>query len=334
MRDPYQVLGIGRDAAEAEVKRAFRKLAKQWHPDRNRDDPTAQDRFSELNSAYEILGEPEKRAAFDRGEIGADGKPRFQGFEGFARRGGAGAGRPSEGASSFEFGMGSGGQYGRGGPFDRGHPGGGPGGPGFDPGQIFRDLFGEAMQRGAGGAGPGAGASAGARMKGNDVTAELSLSLEELARGGTRPLRLSGGRTVTVDIPLGVSDSQTIRLRGLGEPSPLGGAPGDALLTIKLKPHARFTVEGANLRQRIAVPLADAVLGGTLRVPTLEGAVEMSLQPMSSGGRVLRLRGKGLPMKDAAGRAARGDLLVVLDIELPAKSDPELDALMRKWRGG
>jgi DnaJ-class molecular chaperone len=307
MRDPYTILGVTRSASEAEVKKAFRKLAKTWHPDQNKD-PKAKERFAEINAAYEIVGDKDKRGQFDRGEIDAEGKPRFAGFEGF----GGARGDPREaGYETFHFGFGQG----AGGPFaGRGRS------QQFDPQDIFGNLFGEAM-RGArrGGAG-GQGAPTG-----QDVSATLVISLEEAINGGMRRLQLSTGREVDVTIPTGVSDGKVIRLKGLGEPSPFGGEPGDVLLTVKIAAHERFTVDGKNLRTRFPVRLEDAVLGGKVRIPTLNGTVEMTIPPMTSSGKNFRLRGKGLPAKDEP-----GDLIATVDVVLPEKPDPELEALMRQ----
>lgn len=324
MRDPYQVLGVGKSASEAEIKRAYRKLAKQWHPDYNKDAPNAKDRFAELGMAYEILGDADKRKAFDRGEIDSDGKPRFQGFEGFAQGGGQGRGAGRGGFSGFEAGPGQGAPFGR-----------GRAGPGFDPSEIFANIFGEAMQGGRAGPGQAGFGQAGGRTpprKGEDITADIRVTLEELVSGERRRLRLATGREIDIDLPAGVSDGQTIRLRGLGRPGQTGGEAGDVLLTIRLAVHDRFVPEGTNLRVRATLPLADAVLGGMLRVPTLEGEVEIKIAPMTSGGRTLRLRGKGLPGKTHDGKLTRGDLLATLDVVLPATPDPELDSVMRKWR--
>jgi DnaJ-class molecular chaperone len=300
MRDPYTVLGVPRSASEAEIKKAYRKLAKEHHPDRNADDAQAKERFSEVNAAYEIVGDANKRAQFDRGEIGADGKPRFQGFEGFGGGGGPRGGfRP--GAD----------------PFGRG---------GVDPNELFGDLFGDMMRRAGGGAGP-----RGARPapKGEDIEAQLAVTLEDIAGGTTKRLRLPTGREVEVTVPRTAQDGKPMRLRGLGHPSPFGGPPGDVILTLRIQPDPRFSIEGRDLRARIPVPLADAVLGGAIRVPTLTGAVEMSLPPMTSSGRAFRLKGKGLPGE--AGQPA-GDLYAVVDIQLPA-DDEELSALMRRRKG-
>ena len=303
MRDPYTVLGVQKGASEADIKKAFRKLAKQHHPDRNADDPKAKDRFAELNSAYEILGDEAKRAQFDRGEIDADGKPR--GFEGF----GGGGGGAREG---FPFGFGGGG----------GSPFGARGARGAGGEDIFSQFFGEAM-RGATGGGRARSA------RGEDIEANLTVSVDDLAREAKQRIVLPGGREVEVTLPGGVADGQTIRLRGLGRPGQGSGAEaGDVLLTIRLAPSDRYTVEGADLRLRLPVDLEDAILGGKVRVTTPTGAVDMNVPPMTSSGRTFRLRGKGLPKKDGT----RGDLLATTAVMLPEAEDATLTEFARGRR--
>jgi DnaJ-class molecular chaperone len=302
MRDPYEILGLSRTAAEADVKKAFRKLAKQYHPDRNASDPKAKDKFAEINTAYEILGDATKRAQFDRGEIDGDGKPRFQGFEGFGQ--GGGAGRES-GFEGFSFG------FGGGNPFSA--RGGRASGGGED---IFSQLFGETLR--------------GARSRparGEDVAASLSVTIDDIAGDAKKRVVLPGGREVEVTIPPGVADGQTIRLRGLGQPGTGGAEPGDALLTIRIVQNDRYTVEGSDLRMRLPVDLEDAILGGKIRIPTPTGTVEMAIPAMTSSGRTFRLRGKGLPK-----RGGRGDLLVTTEVALPEKADEQLTEYATKRR--
>ncbi|MGX5737013.1 DnaJ C-terminal domain-containing protein [Bosea thiooxidans] len=303
MRDPYQVLGVARGASDAEIKKAFRRRAKELHPDRNREDPKAQDKFAELNTAYEVLGDEAKRKQFDRGEIDAEGKPRFQGFEGMG-----GGGRGSR-ASGFEFHFGQGGA-----PFGRG-AGGGSADTGFDPSDIFSSLFGEASRRSRGKAEP---------QKPPEQSFIIEVPLSQAVNGGARRVKLPNGREVEITIPEGVGDGKVMRLRGLGQTDPFSGETGDVLMTIKIKPDPRFTVDGNDLRTRVAVPLARAVLGGPLHVPTLTGAVEMTIPPMTGTTKQFRLRGKGLKGE----KGAVGDLFVAVDIEMPA-SDAELTALMK-----
>jgi DnaJ-class molecular chaperone len=302
MRDPYEILGLPRTAAEADVKKAFRKLAKQYHPDRNASDPKAKDKFAEINTAYEILGDATKRAQFDRGEIDGEGKPRFQGFEGFNQAGAAGR---ESGFEGFSFG------FGGGNPFSA--RGGRASGGGED---IFSQLFGETLR--------------GARSRparGEDVAASLSVSIEDVAGDAKKRVVLPGGREVEVTIPPGVTDGQTIRLRGLGQPGSGGAEPGDALLTIRIVPNDRYTVEGSDLRMRLPVDLEDAILGGKIRIPTPTGTVEMAIPAMTSSGRTFRLRGKGLPK-----RGGRGDLLVTTEVALPEKADEQLTEYAMKRR--
>ena len=316
MRDPYEVLGVSKAASPEDIKKAYRKLAKKLHPDSNKKDPKAATKFAELNGAYEIVGDEGKRKAFDRGEIDAEGKPRFQGFEGF---GGRPAGSPFGGREgNFEsFSWGPDG-------FRRTRGGGGAsGGHGFE--DILSSMFG-ARTRG----GPGATFEAediGSAIRGQDVTATASITLDEAAHGGTRRLELPIGKEVEFKIPPGIGDGQQIRLRGQGMPAPHGGPPGDVLITVAIAPHPLFKVEGKNLRLDLPVALYEAVLGAKVRVPTLDGAVDLSVPPNTSSGRVFRLKGKGLPGKPAA-----GDLYVTTRIVLPDGKDAELEELMSKWR--
>jgi DnaJ-class molecular chaperone len=307
MRDPYEVLGVSRTASESEIKSAFRKLAKKHHPDQNRD-PKAKERFAEVNSAYEIAGDKEKRRQFDRGEIGADGKPRFQGFEGFGR-----GAQPGGGASDRTFRWSTG-------------PGGGfkGGGGDFSADDILSDILG-GFGRGAGGPRGGARQHA---QHGQDVTATAAVTLEQIVHGEKVRVDLPTGRTVEISVPVGTRPGQAIRLKGQGHPGTLGGRSGDALVTIEFVPHPLFKMEGDTLRREIAITLDEAVLGAKVRVPTLDGPVTLSVPVKSSGGRALRLKGKGLPRAGGG----RGDLLVTLKIVLPEGGDAELEALMKKWR--
>ena len=316
MRDPYEILGVTRSADAAAIKHAFRRLAKKLHPDANTKDPKAAARFAEVNSAYEILGDDKKRKAFDRGEIDAEGKPRFQGFEGFgAHPGRAGAGR---GAHFESFSVGPEG-------LKRSARGGGGFG-GFE--DVLKDVLG-----GLGGRRSGFGGQQfepeefGEPPPGRDVEVAVTITLAEAAKGGTRRVHLPTGKDVEGKIPPGLADGQQIRLKGQGLPGP--GAVGDALITVTIAPHPLFERDGADLRLNLPITLYEAVLGGKIRVPTLDGAVELAIPPGTSSGRTFRLKGKGLPTKRGA-----GDLLATVRIALPEQSDPELEELMRKWREG
>ena len=309
MRDPYEVLGVPRGANAAAIKSAYRKLAKKHHPDSNKNDPKAAERFAELNTANEILGDEDKRKQFDRGEIDADGKPRFQGFPG----GGAGP-RGRAGPGGFE-------SY----TFRSGGAGAGPGAGGFE--DILNSMFGGGMR----GARPGAGGAQFEFDTGGigldlDVNVAMSVSLEESVQGGEKRVRLPNGKELNVKIPAGVVEGQQIRLRGQGE-SAQGHPPGDLLITINIAPHPFFKIEGADLRIELPVTLYEAVLGGKVRVPTLGNAVELSVPKNTSSGRTFRLKGKGLPKSGGT-----GDLFVSIRIMLPDGNDAELEALMQKWR--
>jgi DnaJ-class molecular chaperone len=306
MRDPYEVLGVPRGASAAAIKSAYRKLAKKHHPDANKNDPKSQARFSELNSANEILGDEDKRKQFDRGEIDAEGKPRFQGFPGGGDpRGRAGPG----GFETHTFRTGGG------------------GGGGFE--DILNSMFGGAAGRGQR---PGAGGTTfefdtGGIALDLDLSVAMTVSLEEAVKGVEKRVRLPTGKELNVKIPAGVAAGQQIRLKGQGETAP-GHPPGDLLITVSIAPHAFFKVDGSDLRVELPITLYEAVLGGKVRVPTLGSAVELSVPKNTSSGRTFRLKGKGLP-KPAG---SSGDMFVTTRIVLPDGNDAELEALMQKWR--
>jgi DnaJ-class molecular chaperone len=307
MRDPYEVLGVKRSANSNEIKSAFRKLAKKHHPDANKNDPKAAARFAEVNTANEILGDEDKRKQFDRGEIDAEGKPRFQGFPGGGGRAGASPG------GGFEY------------SFRGGGPGAGA--AGFE--DILSSMF--------GGAAPGAGSRGRGGARGFefdpafggpdlDLNVTLAVSLEDSVHGGEKRIRLPTGKELDVRIPKGVTSGQQIRLRGQGESVP-GHPPGDVLLTLTVAPHHLFKVDGTDLRLDLPITLYEAVLGAKVRVPTLDGAIELSIPKNTTSGRQFRLKGKGLPKDKAV-----GDLFITVRIALPDGADADLEALMEKWR--
>src|SRR5436190_8041915 len=308
MRDPYEVLGVPRSASAAAIKSAFRKAAKKHHPDSNKGDPKAAERFAELNTANEILGDEDKRKQFDRGEIDAEGKPRFQGFGGGEPRGRAGPG----GFETYTFRSGGGGA-------------GGPGGGSFE--DILSSMFGGA--RGARGGGAQFEFDTGGIGLDLDVNAALTVSLEDAVKGAEKRVRLPNGKELNVRIPAGVTAGQQIRLKGQGESAP-GHRPGDVLITVSVAPHPFFKVDGSDLRIDLPITLYEAVLGGKVRVPTLGSAVELSIPKNTSSGRTFRLKGKGLPKANGG----TGDLFVTTRIMLPDGNDAELETLMQKWRDG
>jgi len=320
MRDPYAVLGIAKTADEKQIKSAFRKLAMKYHPDHNKDDKTAQAKFAEINQAYEILGDKDKRAQFDRGEIDAEGKPRFgPGMgAGFGAGGsGAGFGGGARGFEGFDFGDLGGGRRQSGG--FRG------GGINLDD---LGDIFGGAFGGGKGSFGRGGPGNFGARAprKGADIAATLTVSLAQLAGAEKVEVAFSDGKRLKIKLPSYLEDGQTIRLKGQGQQIP-GGVSGDALITVRFQPDARFRIEGRALHTDLPISLKKAVLGGKQSLQTLDGAVALTIPAWVSSGKVLRLAERGLPEK-AGGRAP---LYVHLQIELPAGKDPRLEELMQTY---
>src|SRR5262245_48715805 len=330
MRDPYEVLGVSKGASAQDIKSAYRKLAKKLHPDANKHDKNAASKFAELNAAYEIAGDADKRKAFDNGEIDAEGKPRFQGFEDF---GGTHPGRGFGREGNFEtFTWGpegfhrEGGRAESGGGF-RGFSGGGGSG-GFE--DILKEAFGGRAGTRQGPRGGGFHADAdefGGCGAGADIAASLTISLPEAAKGVKKRVSLPNGKDVEVKIPAGLAEGQQIRLKAQGQPGFGGGRAGDLLITVEVAPHPVFKRDGNDLRLDLPVTLYEAVLGGKVRVPTLDGAVELTLPANTSSGRTFRLKGKGFPAK-----AATGDLMATVRIALPESPDPELGTLMKTWQ--
>ena len=305
MQNPYEVLGVAKNASAKDIKSAFRKLAKKHHPDQNPDDPKAKDRFAAVNQAYEIVGDEKNRAAFDRGEIGPDGKPLFHGFEGAGGDPFAGfRSRQGPGGSRFEFRTSAGGAD----PF------------GGEAGDIFSDLFGEAYRQQRQGAG------ARRAQPGADVNVTLDVTIEEAATAAKVTATFPNGKTMSVKLPAYVEDGQTIRLKGQGEPG-LGG-PGDAMVKIRFARRGGYRVEGRDLHTDVEVPLADAVLGAKVAVATPTGKVAVTVPAWSSSDKVLRLKGRGLPLKSGG----HGDLYAHVRVMLPEEPDAELEALMGKRR--
>lgn len=290
--DPYKELGVARGASAGEIKSAFRKLAKQLHPDQNRDNPAAAERFKRVTAAFDILGDEEKRRRFDRGEIDADGREQFRGFGGGAQSGGGYGPGPGGGRAGFEN---------------------------IDLDELFGMFGGGAGARGAGrGFGGGRGA---------DVRATLEISLEDAIAGATRRIQFTDGRTLDVAIPRGAGDGQVIRLRGQGAAGRGGGEAGDALIELKLQPHPLYRVEGADLTMDLMVSVPDAVLGGKAPVRTPDGTVNLTIPKGSNTGQVLRLKGRG-----GYANGQRGDLKVRLLVALPESPDEALLKFSEEWR--
>jgi DnaJ-class molecular chaperone len=305
MADPYQLLGVARGASEDEIKKAYRKLAKELHPDRNQDKPDASERFSAVTAAYDLLSDKDKRGQYDRGEIDGEGNPTspfgaggFGGGNGGFRGGGfAGAGGPGGFRYETRSGPGMGGDMGDG-----------------DFGGIFDELFGGRSRR----APP---------PKGANVAYRLAVGFVDAATRAPQRITLRDGSTIDLKLPAGVDTGTQMRLSGKGEVGP--GGTGDATVTIEVKPHAFFRRDGSDVRLDLPVALDEAVKGAKVKVPTVDGPVMLAVPAGSSSGKVLRLKGKGFSRKDGT----RGDQLVSLMIDLPA-DDAALRAFVEDWQDG
>ncbi|HEY0626494.1 MAG TPA: J domain-containing protein [Allosphingosinicella sp.] len=311
MADLYSQLGVARGASEADIKKAYRKLAKELHPDRNKDNPAASDRFSKVTRAYDILADKDKRAQYDRGEIDEEGNPRMP--FGFGRGGPGAGGGYSRSSRPEDFGV------------------GGMGGEQVDLSDLFDTILGGSRRSGGGGGGFGGFGgfgrqSAPPQQKGADVAYRLPVAFEDAAALKEQRVTLSSGKTISIKLPKGVEEGTKIRLAGQGQPGPAGN--GDAIITIAIQPHRFFTREGDNIRLDLPVRLDEAVEGGKVKVPTVDGAVMLSIPPGSSSGKVLRLKGKGFHAKNGT----RGDQLVTLMVEVPT-DDAELKRFVEGWSG-
>jgi DnaJ-class molecular chaperone len=310
--DLYQRLGLKRGASEAEIKKAYRSLAKQLHPDRNKDNPDAAKRFAEVTRAYDMLSDKNKRAQYDRGEIDEEGNPKMPFGSGYGSRpsgGGAGMGGGPSGFEGFQNNFGDAAEL----------------------SDLFEGLFGASSGRG--GRGGGFGGFGGFRQraqppqKGADVAYRLKVDFIDAATLAPQRIKLGDGKTIDLKLPKGVEDGTRIRLAGKGQPGP--GGTGDAMVTVSIAPHPFFTREGNDIRLRLPVTLKEAVLGAKVKVPTPEGPVMMTIPKGSTSGRVLRIKGRGFTAKSGA----RGDELVTLEVDLPS-GDRDLESFAEKWSGG
>ena len=306
MPSPYDILGVSKKASEADIKKAFRGLAKKYHPDKHGGDEAAAKKFKEISGAYDLLGDKDKRAKFDRGEIDEQGNPR--GFDPRAQGGFGGGGNGpfgGGGAGPRDFNFSWGGQE--------------AGAQGIHAEDLLSELFG-------GGGGRGRGRNRARR--GEDLSFSTTVSFEEAARGGSRRVPLPNGEQIDVKIPVGVKEGQQVRVKGRGGAGANGGPAGDVLIEIAVAPHPFFTRDGSDLRLDLPVTLKEAVLGGKVAVPTLTGNVNLTVPANSNTGAVLRLKGKGIP---AHGAQAAGDLYVKLIVTLPERPDAALHTFAEGW---
>lgn len=306
--DLYQRLGLKRGASEAEIKKAYRSLAKQLHPDRNKDKPDAAKRFSEVTAAYDLLSDKDKRAQYDRGEIDEEGNPKMPFGGGYSGGGGPRPGAGPQGFENFNFG----------------------GADAGDLSDLFEGLFGAANAargRGGGGGSFGGFRQRAAPQKGADVAYRLKVPFDDAVTLKAQRITLADGKTIDLKLPQGLEDGTKIRLAGKGQEGP--GGRGDAIVTIEIGNHRFFRREGNNIRLELPVTLKEAVLGAKVKVPTPEGPVMLTIPKGTSSGKVLRLKGRGFSAKDGK----RGDQLVSIEIEIPAE-DVALKQFAEGWDGG
>lgn len=304
--DPYTTLGVSRGASEKDIKSAYRKLAKELHPDTNKDNPAAAARFNDVTRAYDLLSDKTKRAQFDRGEIDAEGNP----------------------AHPFGGGGFGGGGYGGGPGGQRGFGGGFGAEDGIDLEDIFGGIFGGGGRGGTGGMGGGGRRAA---PKGANVNYRLAVPLTDAAELKAQRITLSDGKTIDLKLPAGVEDGTQMRLAGKGEPGP--GGNGDATVTIQIQPHAFFRRDGDDLRIDLPITLDEALLGAKVKAPTPSGAVMLSVPAGASSGKALRLKGRGMTRKDGT----RGDQLITLQIVMPepdSEAGTDLAARLEGWSDG
>lgn len=290
--DPYAVLGVSKTASDGDIRKAYRKLAKELHPDLNPGDARAEERFKRVSAAYSLLGDPEKRARFDRGEIDASGMERQEqpSYRHYADSDPSGRYHNTAGYEDFA-----------------------------DMSDLFRDLFEQERRRG-GGQGRG--------HRGHDMRYHLTVDFLDAVRGAKRRITMPDGNALDLTIPAGTRDGALLRLKGKGAPGYGDGPPGDALVEIAVAPHPVFERQGSDIHMDLAITLDEAVLGGKVEVPTTTGRVNMTVPKGASTGHILRLKGKGV----AAPGSKPGDQLVRLTVVLPKEIDPELEAFMRDWR--
>ncbi|MGH1480141.1 MAG: DnaJ C-terminal domain-containing protein [Geminicoccales bacterium] len=289
--DLYNILGVSRQASQDEIKRQYRKLAKELHPDLNPNDETIAERFKKVSAAHALLSDPKKRASYDLGEIDENGEPRYQGFhQGF---------------------------------------GGGRHGPGHQQGgatlddetlqDLFAEMFGQGGRRGGG---------FGRALRGDDVSYKLKISLEETAKGGKRRVAIGNGQTLDLTIPIGIEDGQTLRLKGKGRGGLHGGPPGDAMVEIQVTPHRLFERRGRDLHLDLPISISEAALGAKIDIPTIDGTVTMKVPKGANSGTTLRLKGKGIAGSKGA---SAGNQFVRLTVVMPKEIDADLAAFLEQW---
>ena len=298
-KDLYNILGVTKNASENEIKSAYRKLARKYHPDLNKDNNNAAEKFKEISCAYDILGDKEKRKKYDNNEIDSDGKPTGFGANGFSGR------NPFENGNYHSYGSN---------PFE--------GGASFDFSDIFgSDIFSKFSSRSSNNPFGGGFSNAGYSKprKGNDINYTMKVDFLTAVNGDKKTVNLNG-KNINVSIPKGSVDGQTLRLKGLGEQSYNGGANGDVLITLNVEKHPYFSLDNNTILMDLPITLKEAILGAKITVPTISGKVSLNIPPYASTGDKLRLKGKGIN---------NGDQIIILNVIMPKEKNSELENLIK-----
>jgi len=289
--DLYNILGVSRQASQDEIKRQYRKLAKELHPDLNPNDEAIAERFKKVSAAHALLSDPQKRASYDLGEIDENGEPRYQGFHHGFGGGRHGAGHQQGGGTLDDETL----------------------------QDLFAEMFGQGGRRGGG---------FGRALRGDDVSYKLKISLEETAKGGKRRVAIGNGQTLDLTIPIGIEDGQTLRLKGKGRGGLHGGPPGDAMVEIQVMPHRLFERRGRDLHLDLPISISEAALGAKIDIPTIDGTVTMKVPKGANSGTTLRLKGKGIAGSKGA---SAGNQFVRLTVVMPKEIDADLAAFLEQW---
>ena len=302
MKDPYKVLGVSKSTSQADLKKKYRQLAMKLHPDQNPGDDKVAEQFKEVSAAYALLSDEQMKARYDRGEINADGSEK--GFSGYQRQ-------QADGGNPF-----GGGGFG---------VGGNPFGSGFDAEDLFSSIFGGGAARGGAGA---SRARSAAKKRGQDKIYTINIDFLDAVLGSKKQIKLENGKTLNIKTPENVKEGQQIRLKGQGRSGVGGGANGDALIEVNTKKHPYFTRNNNDIVMDLPITLEEAIMGGKVTVPTVNGKIALNIPKNSNSGKTMRLKGKGATDPKSK---KKGDQLVKLMVMLPSGKNSDLEKSVKKW---